>query len=89
MKNLSILSALSISLLLVACTQNTPVPVAKSQDMTTVAPQKVEPAPVEIPANAPRNATAVCRDGSFSTATENMCSGNGGVVSVIRRYHSE
>lgn len=89
MKNLSILSVLSVSLLLAACSQNKPVPVAKSQDMTTIAPKKVEQAPVEIPANAPKNATAVCRDGSFSTATENMCSGNGGVVSVIRRYHSE
>lgn len=38
----------------------------------------------------PSNATAICRDGSYSVATDNSaCAGNGGVATSINRYHSE
>lgn len=88
MKKLHTLSVLSLGVLLSACVQNKPVEVVKGTDYSTVIPQTVVKQ-VEVPANLPLNATAICRDGSYSTAKENACSGNGGAQTIIKRYHSE
>lgn len=75
---------------LAACNNHTKVEVAKAQDNSIIVQKQKAEQPVALPANLPRNATAICHDGSFSTATDNsVCSGNGGVKTVIGRYHSE
>lgn len=86
MKKLCFLGILSV-VMVTACSTNQPVQVVKAKDHSTVQQQVVKQ--VEIPANLPTNVTAICRDGSHSTAKENACAGNGGVATAVRRYHSE
>ncbi|MBF0784547.1 DUF3761 domain-containing protein [Muribacter muris] len=76
---------------LTACSSGQKVEIAKASQDKTIVPQKV--AQPTLPNNIPPNATAMCRDGSFSTASfedrETACIGNGGVLHFINRYHSE
>ncbi|MDH2999083.1 hypothetical protein A1D22_04300 [Pasteurellaceae bacterium LFhippo2] len=75
---------------IVACQQREPVEVVKAQDTSTIVQPKAPAVSQQLPDNLPANVTAICRDGSYSTATDSTaCSGNGGVSSVINRYHSE
>lgn len=88
MKKLHLFSLLSV-VILTACSTNKPVEVVKGTDNSTFSPQQQVVKQVEIPANLSSNVTAICRDGSHSTAKENACAGNGGVATAVRRYHSE
>lgn len=91
MKKQLILTVVITALGLSACSSGQKVEVAKaSGDKTIVLPKPAQPA---LPSNVPANATAMCRDGSFSSASyedrETACIGNGGVLHFINRYHSE
>lgn len=81
MKKYSLAAILAFTLGLSACVfQKESVDVVQAQNDATVT----------VADKAPKNATAVCRDGSYSTATDNTaCVGNGGVVTQINRYFSE
>lgn len=80
----------SLAVLLSACSSNQPVAVATETDhsaTTIISQQAIAQSP--IPLNLPANATAVCRDGTYSTAKENICAGNGGALTLIDRFHAE
>lgn len=78
-----------MSLLLVACHgHNQPVSVVKAEDHSAVAPMRTF-SQNELPTNMPSNVTAICRDGSYSTAVENVCAGRGGIATVVHRFHAE
>lgn len=87
MKNLPVLSVLVAAGLLTACTLNKSTAVVSGMARSTAALAPLKQ--VDEPANLPSNVTAVCRDGSYSTALENACSGSGGVAIQYRRYFSE
>lgn len=83
MKKFNLVAVLAVALGLSACVwKKDKVDVVKStDDVTAVAAQN---------GKVPAGATALCRDGSYSTATDNSaCAGKGGVVTQISRYHSE
>lgn len=86
MKTLQLLGILSVGALLSACGSPQAVGVAKATDQSVVSPQVNSTA---VPENLPANVTAICRDGSYSTATSNICAGKGGVVTMISRYFAE
>lgn len=84
----SLFLVIAVTVGLSACVQRTPVSVVKAQEDTTARSSvaRVEPVAVQTPPNA----TAVCRDGSFSFASDDSkCIGKGGVKTLISRYHSE
>lgn len=89
MKKVALFGVVVLGIAVSGCSQNKPVEVVKATDTSTMAIPKAAPQVVELPANLPANATAICRDGSYSTSKENACSGNGGAVSFIGRYHSD
>ncbi|MGX2956682.1 hypothetical protein ACWIYZ_06265 [Ursidibacter arcticus] len=78
-----------LSLAISACSTNKPVEVVKVKDQsaTVISQQAIQQS--QIPLNIPENATAICRDGTYSTAKENTCTGNGGTMTIIDRYRSE
>ncbi|QLB21662.1 hypothetical protein A6B43_06470 [Vespertiliibacter pulmonis] len=71
-----------------ACCSNQGVTVAKEVDRSVAYPQKIEKQ-AEVPMNLPSSVTAICRDGSYSTATNAMCAGNGGVQTIISHHHAD
>lgn len=75
---------IALAMGLSACVQNTPVAVVEVQEDRTAKR-------MELPAGqTPPNATAFCRDGAFSFASDDStCIGNGGVQTFISRYYSE
>lgn len=88
MKKYHFFGILSIGMLLTACGASQTVSVVKGIDHSASSPTVVVKK-VEIPANLPANVTAICRDGSYSTATTYACSGNGGIQTAISHYFSE
>lgn len=88
MKKLHLLSILSVGALLTACGSPQAVSVAKATDQSVVRPPVVTKQ-VNVPDNLPANVTAICRDGSYSTATVNSCSGNGGVATVVSHHYAD
>lgn len=89
MKTLQLLGILSVGALLSACGSPQAVGVAKATDQSVVRPQQAVVNPTVVPENLPANVTAICRDGSYSMATSNICAGKGGVVTMISRYFAE
>ncbi|KAE9540397.1 hypothetical protein A1D26_01550 [Ursidibacter maritimus] len=87
MKKIVLWSALIVAIS--ACSTNKPVEVVKAKDQsaTVISQQAIQQS--QIPLNVPANATALCRDGTYSTAKENTCSGNGGTMMIIDRYRAE
>lgn len=77
-----------IVICLVACHGNQPVSIVKAEDRSAVLPEQIVQQ-VELPVNIPSNVTAICRDGSYSTALENICAGKGGIATKVHRYHAE
>ncbi|QBQ64729.1 DUF3761 domain-containing protein [Actinobacillus indolicus] len=74
--------------MLTACSSGEKVEVVKAPSSSNVAPTKVSQ--TQLPENLPSNVTAICRDGTYSTATDSSaCLGNGGVSTIINRYHAE
>ena len=87
MKKVMLLSILTFGIS--ACSVNKPVEVVKVKDKSTTVISQQAIQQSQIPLNVPVNATAICNDGAYSTAKENMCSGNGGTMMIIDRYHAE
>lgn len=71
-----------------ACNAHQTVSVAKATDASAV-PSTVEWNKMALPASLPSQVTAICRDGSYSFAQENVCAGKGGVATQVYQYHSE
>lgn len=88
MKKLHVFSMVSMLFVVTACCSNQGVKVAKGGDHSVAYPQKIEKQ-MEVPMNLPANITAICRDGSYSTATNAMCAGNGGVQTIISHHHAD
>ncbi|AGH37952.1 hypothetical protein F543_17000 [Bibersteinia trehalosi USDA-ARS-USMARC-189] len=89
MQKLKFVTALVLLCGLSACVQRTPVEVVKAQTDNTVSSTIAKP-PVIEQIQVPAGVTAICQDGSYSKATDNsVCIGNGGVKTIIGRYHSE
>lgn len=82
MKKGNLLVATALVLGLSACVfEKKAVDVVKMDNDTTI---------VQGNGTIPANATAICRDGSYSTATDHsVCAGKGGVETQIDRYRVE
>ncbi|MCK3655617.1 hypothetical protein A4G19_07600 [Pasteurellaceae bacterium Macca] len=91
MKKYQIMLTAIVTATLVACTQSEKVNIVKeTTDITAVQPYKAEEKAVPLINNLPPNVTAICRDGTYSTAKdETVCIGNGGVSNAILRYQAE
>lgn len=88
MKKYSIITMLTAIAMLTACSSGEKVEVVKAPSYSNVAPTTVSQ--TQLPENLPSNVTAICRDGTYSTATDSSaCLGNGGVSTIINRYHAE
>lgn len=86
MKKSYFVSATAIVFSLSACVQGDVVQIAKPSNTNPQATQQPQKSVRELP----KNVTAICRDGSYSTSVlSEACLGNGGVQESISRYHSE
>lgn len=90
MKKYSIITMLTAIAMLTACSSGEKVEVVKAPSSANVAPTTSLVSQTQLPENLPSNVTAICRDGTYSTATDSSaCLGNGGVSTIINRYHAE
>ncbi|AUI67177.1 hypothetical protein C5N92_03435 [Glaesserella australis] len=78
-----------VTTMLIACSSGEKVEVVKAASTSSTI-QPAHSIQAQLPQHLPNNVTAICRDGSYSTATDDSaCLGNGGVSTKISRYHSE
>lgn len=91
MKQLCLVSVLGASLLLTACSSGQRVDVVTEKDRSVIqSPAQVTNiTPEAMSSTLPNNATAICRDGSYSIAKEHICVGRGGIATKIHRYFAE
>lgn len=90
MKKSYFVSAAAIVFSLSACVQGDVVQIAKPSDTKTEYVPQATQQPQKSVRELPKNVTAICRDGSYSTSVlSEACLGNGGVQESISRYHSE
>lgn len=85
MKKATLLAFAISSLILTACSKNTVKAITAPTNV-----QNIPASAVTTPSELPKNVTALCMDGSYSTQPiDNACLGFGGVKVAILRYHSE
>ncbi|VTU08700.1 Uncharacterised protein [Actinobacillus indolicus] len=91
MKKYNFIALSMMTMALIACSSGKKVEVVKAiNSSSNIIPSTSVGSQTQIPTNLPSNVTAICRDGSYSTATDgSACLGNGGASTVINRYHSE
>ena len=89
MKKYNVIALSMMAVMLTACNSGQKVEVAKATDTSVIKSVQVCQ-PAQLPQNLPNNITAICKDGSYSTATgDSACAGNGGVSTIINRYSAE
>ncbi len=88
MKKYNIITMLTAMAMLTACSSGNKVEVVKAPPSSNIVPTtSLVP---QLPENLPSNVTAICRDGTYSTAKDSSaCLGNGGASTIINRYHAE
>ena len=75
----------AMTVMLTACISREPVEVVKTPDVKT----EYMPSTNADKGKLPKDVTAICVDGTYSTApVEEACVGNGGKVHYVSRYHS-
>ncbi len=91
MKKYNVFAISIMAIIISACSSGQKVEVVKASASSTITPvAKKEVEQPQLPPNLPRNVTAICRDGSYSTSTDSSaCVANGGATTVINRYHAE
>lgn len=91
MKKYSIITMLTAMAMLTACSSGDKVEVVKAPfSSSNIVPSTSLVSQAQLPENLPSNVTAICRDGTYSTAKDSSaCLGNGGASTIINRYHAE
>ncbi len=90
MKKYNIITMLTAMAMLTACSSGNKVEVVKAPPSSNIVPTTSLVSQVQLPENLPSNVTAICRDGTYSTAKDSSaCLGNGGASTIINRYHAE
>ncbi len=90
MKKYNIITMLTAMAMLTACSSGNKVEVVKAPPSSNIVPTTSLVPQAKLPENLPSNVTAICRDGTYSTAKDSSaCLGNGGASTIINRYHAE
>lgn len=90
MKKYHLIALFTVTTILAACNSGQKVEVVKAPQTSSTIMPSTAMEQQNLPTTIPNNVTAICRDGSYSTATDTTaCLGNGGVATQINRYYSE